>query len=318
MDFYEQAGKMAIGSRLRRLSERMTDEAAKIYTLYGNDLQPRWLPVFFSLSNSEEKSITKIAEEIGQSHPAVSQVVREMAKQGFVKEKKDKADGRKNLVYLAPKAKAIEERIQVQYDDIHAVVDDILSQTDHNLWKAIAEWEFLLDKKGLFARVAEQKKQRESSDITIVQYKPEYKKAFRDMNEAWISANFKMEAADYKSLDHPEDYILANGGRIIFAIYNNELVGTCALIKIDDTSYEMAKMAVTPAAQGKGIGFILGKAIINLAKELGANRFYLESNTKLKAAINLYVKLGFKKITGNPSPYERANIQMELLLDGRV
>jgi hypothetical protein len=28
----------------------------------------------------------------------------------------------------------------------------------------------------------------------------------------------------------------------------------------------------------------------------------------------LYYKLGFKKITGSPSPYERCNIQMEMEL----
>ncbi len=314
MDFYEKAGKMAIGSRLRRLSDRLTDEAAGIYKLYGNNLQPRWFPVFFSLANGEEKSITQIAEEAGQSHPAISQVAAEMVKQGFLKEKKDKTDGRKNLVYLTDKAMEIAGRISLQCDDINAVVEDILSQTDHNMWKAIAEWEYLLDKKGMLARVAEQKKRRESSDVQVVPYQPEFKQQFRDLNEAWISANFKMEPADYKSLDHPEDYILANGGKIIFALYNNEPVGTCALIKMDDTCYELAKMAVAPAAQGKGIGFILGTAALNLAKQMGATRVYLESNTKLKAAINLYVKLGFKKVTGNPSPYERANIQMEVQL----
>ncbi len=308
---------MAIGSRLRRLSDRMTDEAAEIYRLYGNNLQPRWFPVFFSLLNGEEKSITQIAEEAGQSHPAISQVVADMVKQGYIKEKKDKTDGRKNLVFLSPKAKVIAERISIQCDDINAVVEDILSQTDYNMWKAIAEWEYLLDKKGMLARVVEQKKKRESNDVVVVPYKPEYKKLFRDMNEAWISANFKMEEADYKSLDHPEDYILANGGKIIFALYNNEPVGTVALIKMDDSSYELAKMAVTPAAQGKGIGYILGTAAIKLAKEMGGNRLYLESNTKLKPAISLYGKLGFEKITGKPSPYERANIQMELWLDAK-
>jgi GNAT superfamily N-acetyltransferase len=271
--------------------------------------------VFFSLAGGGEKSITQIADEAGQSHPAVSQVAREMVKNGFLKEKKDKADGRKNLVCLTAKAKAVAGRISFQYDDVHAVVEDILSQTDHNIWKAIAEWEFLLDKKSLLARVTEQKKQRESNDVIIVPYRPAYKKLFRDMNEAWISTYFKMEEADYKSLNHPDDYILANGGKIIFALYNNEPVGTCALIKMDDTCYELAKMAVTPAAQGKGIGFILGNAAIRLAREAGAKRVYLESNTRLKPAINLYVKLGFKKVTGNPSPYERSNIQMELLLD---
>ncbi|RZL43422.1 MAG: MarR family transcriptional regulator, partial [Pedobacter sp.] len=41
---------------------------------------------------------------------------------------------------------------------------------------------------------------------------------------------------------------------------------------------------------------------------------YLESNTILKPAINLYHKLGFEKIAGKPTPYTRCNIQMELVV----
>jgi len=35
------------------------------------------------------------------------------------------------------------------------------------------------------------------------------------------------------------------------ARYNREIVGTCALIKTDDDTYELAKMAVTERARGK-------------------------------------------------------------------
>jgi GNAT superfamily N-acetyltransferase len=79
--------------------------------------------------------------------------------------------------------------------------------------------------------------------------------------------------------------------------------------------YELAKMAVSPKARGKGIGFLLGKAIIDKATQLGATNIYLESNTVLRPAISLYEKLGFKKIAGHHTPYERCNIQMELKLE---
>ncbi len=125
-----------------------------------------------------------------------------------------------------------------------------------------------------------------------------------------------MEESDYKALDHPEEYILNRGGKILVALYYDEPLGVCALIKMNDSEYdfEMAKMAVSPKAQGKSIGTMLGKAVIEKAKELGASKLYLESNTVLKPAINLYYKLGFEKITGRPTPYERCNIQMELNL----
>ncbi len=125
-----------------------------------------------------------------------------------------------------------------------------------------------------------------------------------------------MEEADYKALDNPEDYILKKGGKILVALYENEPVGVCALIKMNNSEYdfEMAKMAVSPKAQGKSIGWLLGKAIAEKAKELGAKKIYLESNTILKPAINLYYKLGFEKVFGLETPYKRCNIQMELII----
>jgi DNA-binding MarR family transcriptional regulator/N-acetylglutamate synthase-like GNAT family acetyltransferase len=312
MEFYNKVGKMALGSRLRRLSEKLTDQAGDVYKVYNIEMNPKWFPVFYALAEGEDKSIMQIAQEISHSHPSVSTIVKEMVRSGIAQEIANKADGRKNYIRLTDKGREINERIQVQYADVNAAVENALNETQYNIWKAIEEWEFLLEQKSLLNRVKDEKKIRESKDVQVVDYKPEYQPAFKQLNEEWITQYFKMEATDYKSLDHPDEYILNKGGHILIALYNNEPVGTCALIKMDNDMYELAKMAVSPKAKGKGIGFILGNASIAKAKELGAKKIYLESNTILKPAINLYHKLGFKKVTGIPSPYERCNIQMIL------
>jgi GNAT superfamily N-acetyltransferase len=156
----------------------------------------------------------------------------------------------------------------------------------------------------------------EAQRVRIVDYTPQYQKAFRALNEAWISKYFIMEAADYKALDHPQSYILDKGGHILIALIDDEPVGTCALIKMDDPEYdfELAKMAVSPKEQGRSIGWLLGNAVIEKARALGAKQLYLESNSILKPAINLYYKLGFEKVTGRETPYERCDIQMSLAL----
>ncbi|WP_407427352.1 GNAT family N-acetyltransferase [Arcticibacter sp.] len=64
--------------------------------------------------------------------------------------------------------------------------------------------------------------------------------------------------------------------------------------------------------RGKKVGWLLANAVVEAAGKMGAKRLYLESNTSLMPAINLYRKLGFKEVTGRPTPYERADIQMSL------
>jgi len=315
MSFFENAGKKAIGSRLRLLSEKITADAAEIYRLYDIDMTPKWFPVFYILSQQGPQSVTAIAREIGYSHVAVSKVVREMVKAGYVAEKSDAQDGRRNVVELSATGRSVDDKIKDQYVDVQRAVEEISDQATHDLWRAMGEWEYLLNQKSLLRRVIDEKRKRETASIEIVDFAPEHAAAFRQLNEAWISKYFRMEPADYKALDNPKTYILDGGGSILIALHNGLPVGACALIKMDDDkSFELAKMAVSPSMQGKGLGLLLGNTAIAKARELGAQRLYLESNTMLKPAIRLYEKLGFRKIAGIPSPYERANIQMELIL----
>lgn len=315
--FFEKTGKMALGSRLRMLTSRFTDDATEIYKLYDLPLSPKWFPIFFTLMEEREKSITEIAEEIGHSQPSVTKMVKEMTSEGLVTSNLKSMDKRTNVVKLSEKGQLLSEKLKIQLVDVEAAVETLTSEARHNLWEAIAEWEFLLDHKSLLRRVNEEKKLRESKDVRIVAYEEKYQSAFKALNEEWISTYFTMEEADYKALDNPQTYILDRGGKIFVALYKDEPVGVCALIKMDDPDYdfEMAKMAVSPKAQGKNIGWLLGNAIVEATRELGGKKLYLESNTLLKPAINLYHKLGFKKVVSRATPYARANIQMELVLE---
>ncbi|WP_374000822.1 GNAT family N-acetyltransferase [Bdellovibrio bacteriovorus] len=315
ISFYNEIGKLAIGTRVRLLGEIITRDAAIIYKTYDTNLHPKWFPVFYVLSERTEDTVTSIADCIGHSHVSVSKIVAEMAKAGLVSDKKDATDRRRSKIKLTKKGQEIANRIKLQYDDVTSAIDEISSQTKNNLWAALDEWEYLLSQKPLLDRVIERRKQRESMAVKVVPYQDKYKDAFYKLNEEWITKYFKMEKPDRDALDNPKGYILDKGGFIFVATLNDDAVGVCALIKREDLGcYELAKMAVSPKAQGKNIGYLLGKAVIEKAIELKASRVFLESNTTLKPAIRLYEKLGFKKVAGYATPYERANIQMELEL----
>lgn len=154
-------------------------------------------------------------------------------------------------------------------------------------------------------------------EVKIVTYEPQYKDAFKTLNEEWIKTFFVMEESDYKMLDHPEEEILEKGGHIVFAILNGEAVGTCALMKSEHEPfvYELAKMAVSPKAQGKKIGYLLGITLVNMAKDLKADKIVLETNSALGPAIKLYEKLGFRHIPITDAGYDRVDVQMQLDLN---
>lgn len=150
------------------------------------------------------------------------------------------------------------------------------------------------------------------ADLTILNYEAAHQAAFRALNHEWISQYFTVEPIDNQMLDDPEGYILAPGGLILMARHGGALVGTCALIKEPEGVYELAKMAVSPSAQGLGIGWALGQAALAKARHLGARRVELLSNSRLTPALALYAKLGFRHVPVPPSPYQRTDVKMVL------
>jgi DNA-binding MarR family transcriptional regulator/GNAT superfamily N-acetyltransferase len=314
-DFFDQIGPAALGSRLRRLSEQMTTQAAEVYALYHLPFEPRWFPVFYTVAQQAGLRVGEIAEQIGHTHAAVSQVVKELAKHDLVSVQRGAADLRHSVLTLTTKGQELWPSLQQQAADVQQAIGSLLAETRHNLWQAIGETEYALARTSLASRVKAVREQRVAAEVRLLDYSPMYQADFKRLNVEWIERYFRLEEADLKALDHPDEYIIQRGGYILLAEYQGQVVGTCALLYMDANTYELAKMAVSPTAHGLGIGEQLGRAAIAKAKTLGATSLYLESNTKLTPAINLYHKLGFQKtVAGAPSPYERCNIQMELSL----
>jgi putative acetyltransferase len=140
--------------------------------------------------------------------------------------------------------------------------------------------------------------------------------AFWKLNEDWIEKNFGLEDKDRSTLGDPEKYILQPGGHIFIATSGDEAVGCCALLLMRPGVYEVAKMTVAEAYRGQGLGRKLLAYTISQGKALGATSLYLETNNKLGDAIHLYEALGFRHLPPErvvPSPYERANVFMELV-----
>ena len=150
--------------------------------------------------------------------------------------------------------------------------------------------------------------------IEIIPFEEKYAKYFYDLNADWLKKYFYIEPYDEKVLSNPKQYVIDPGGFIFFAKYNSEIVGVVSLIN-QKTFFELSKMAVSPKYQGFKIGQQLMDFTINFAKEKGWDSITLYSHRSLKAAIQLYKKVGFKEIpVEKDSHYERADIKMLLAL----
>jgi putative acetyltransferase len=150
----------------------------------------------------------------------------------------------------------------------------------------------------------------------IVGWRPELRADFERLNREWIEQYFVVEQEDLKVFGDPAGQIVAPGGEVFFVLDENGVQGTCAVIRHDAETFELAKMAVAPAARGRGYGDRLVEAAIAFARGAGARRLMLVSNTRLAPALTLYRKHGFRDVPLDPANgYSRADIQLELQLD---
>ena len=152
-------------------------------------------------------------------------------------------------------------------------------------------------------------------EVSVVAFDDRYAGAFAALNYAWISEDYDVEPHDRELLDDPSGHIINRGGEILFALIEGSVVGTVALINAGELGFEVAKMAVTPEHQGKGVGRALISKCIEYTKSRGKTELVLESNTRQEAAVHLYRSFGFEEMPLDPnSPYTRVNIRMRLAL----
>ncbi|MBS1666261.1 MAG: GNAT family N-acetyltransferase [Bacteroidetes bacterium] len=149
--------------------------------------------------------------------------------------------------------------------------------------------------------------------LTIIDYEDQYEEYFRNLNLEWLHKYNLVETHDLMVLDHPRKTILDGGGYIYLAKSGDEIVGTASLMKEGEGVYELAKMSVSPLYQGRGISKLLIEKCLAKAKEIGAKKIMLYSNSQLQTAIKLYTQYGFQHVPVINSPFVTADVRMELV-----
>lgn len=319
MDQMKSFGSLSLGSRLRRLSDRLIADVVEIYQAQGITLNPTFFPLFNLLYRQGAMSVTEAAEHLGVSHPAISKIARKMLAEDWLSKTSDPADERRQLLALSESNQQLLERIKPIWQQIQTHLDQLMAQQQHPLLAALDEFEARLDQQGFTVPVLAALADSPGDDeIEIIGWSSALREHFRDLNRAWLERYFNGELTeqDQQALNNPEGYYLARGGYIWFARTQGRIVGCCALARHDDTRFEISKMGVDDASQGRGVGRRLMLTALNKARELGAREVYLESATKLERAIRLYRNLGFRAVPhpDGRSIYPRSDIYMTLTL----
>lgn len=105
------AGAAALGARLRRLSERIDRDAARLYQDAGVAFEQRWFGVVRLLAASGPLSVGEMAPLLGVSHATVSQIRSGLAAAGLIDWAAVAGNPRQRRLRLTPEGVAMASRL---------------------------------------------------------------------------------------------------------------------------------------------------------------------------------------------------------------
>lgn len=326
MEYIAQLGLVALGSRMRAISDRLYATADEVYRASGLQLQGRWLPLLRILHDRGPQTVGEIAEAVGQTHSAVSQLADKLTDLGWLDVVVDPTDKRRRRLALTAHAETELRAAKPLWRAIEDLFTRHCREQGIDLLHTLATFEHVLAPT-LAGAIVERAATQDRAALRIVAFDPALRDHFYRLNEAWLRKYFYVEEIDHRVLSDPETEIIARGGTILFAMLGDEVVGTCALmpeadgadaegadaegVDVRDT-FELTKMAVDEQRQGLGIGRALMEAAIDEFRRRDGRRLFLETNSKLTPAVRLYESMGFEHQPSikPDSHYDRANVYM--------
>jgi len=152
-DYIQTKGAAALGTRLRRLSERMDREIQAVYGEYAFTFEPRWFPIVSALSDYGVLSVGHLSDLIGVSHAAISQLRVELVNASLIRSKPDPLDRRRQLITLTRNGSRRVKMLRPLWDAITQVTTELCVEAAPDLLDRIDRLEAALRNKSMKQRV---------------------------------------------------------------------------------------------------------------------------------------------------------------------
>ena len=305
-DVVADEGAVMLGSRLKRLAERLQSGAERVAVDCGLPTQPSQMPLLAALYRAGPMSIGEAVEMLGISQPAVTRILTRLVEMGLVETMRDDRDQRsKTMALTAAGRETMDLASATMWPRLRMAVNELCDVPA--LLTQVEAIERALAERPLESRPLD--------GLAIRRFTPALAGDFHRINVEWLTDMYALEPTDIEVLTQPYERIVAPGGDILFVEHPTlGIIGTCALRKTGERQFELTKMGVSAAARGRKAGEFLLRAAIERAFVLGCDRLYLLSNAKSASALHLYEKVGFVHDAGIMDAfgraYDRCNVAM--------
>lgn len=141
---------LSLASRLKHLSDRMSEGVLQLYKENGIELNPRWFLVFYQLSIQSPLSGKAISELTGQTNETTNQLLAELSEAGLI-HIQDKYEN----ISLSTKGEELSLKIHPVWNSIELATTDWANASGYDILTIISKLEEKLDEKGIYERSVE-------------------------------------------------------------------------------------------------------------------------------------------------------------------
>ena len=291
-DTIVQLGYLVGATRFRRISEKLYVDGDKIYKEAGIDFKASWFSVYYVLALADEPlTVMQIAQQIEFSHITVKNVLRELETAELINIIPNPTDRRSKHISLSNKGRFLIRQLKPTWLSFAAALKRIF-QSGHPDFMNILD---RIDREIAGNPINESVLGDLKEPITILDYQPGLKDHFYELAGPGLLeiVNGQLDEEDLETLHNPDEAYIKHGGFLFYALYKEQVVGCVALKRMDEGSFEFAKLYVNPTYRNLGIATKLIERCISRCKENHASELWLQSPMSMQEAQKLYYKLGF-------------------------
>jgi DNA-binding MarR family transcriptional regulator/N-acetylglutamate synthase-like GNAT family acetyltransferase len=316
-DVLAEMGHLALGSRLKRLAERMQADATRVFAEQGLPIQGTHFPLLAALATYGPLSVSEAVEAVGISQPAVTRIHNALRKLGLTTVAPVEGDNRQKQIRLTPDGEAMLAELKRDlWPHVRRAAQTLSEGSGGDFLGQIARVEDALQSRSLYERIRDEAAAASGArTLRLVEYDDRLAPAFDAITREWVEDMFTLEEKDIEIIEHPREMIVDRGGVILFVEAEGlGIIGTCALMPVDGDAFELTKMGVRASARGLKAGDFLLRRTIERARQMPIDQLFLLTNRKCAAAIHLYEKAGFIHDAGimerYGKRYARCNVAM--------